>query len=92
MQKEYKILPVDAKLQDVLTWIRQATRERAIDLDDYDEQQRTNVMFYNYTPTSSSDLIGTEKVGDIAADTNYIYVVVDNSGTLRWQRVATATF
>lgn len=92
MQKEYKILPSNAKLTDVLTWIKQATRERAIDLDDYDEQQRTNVMYYNYTPTSSTDLIGTEKAGDIAVDTSYIYVVVDNSGTLRWQRVATATF
>jgi len=43
-------------------------------------------------PASSTAIIGTEKVGDIAADTSFLYVVVDNAGVLRWQRVATATF
>ncbi|QDP62943.1 MAG: hypothetical protein Unbinned5081contig1002_48 [Prokaryotic dsDNA virus sp.] len=92
MQKRYKLLPNNAQLSDVTDWIRQVIRERDVDLSDYEEQESTNVVYYSYTPTSSSDLIGTEKAGDIAADTSYIYIVVDNSGTLQWQRVATSTF
>lgn len=92
MQKKYKILSAIPDLNEALDWIRQATREREFDLEDYNNQVSTNVTFYNYTPSSSSDLIGTEKPGDIAVSTSYIYVVVDNAGTLRWQRVATATF
>lgn len=92
MQKEYKLLGDKAETEDILDWIKQVTRERGVDLIDYDQQVATNATIYNYTPSSSSDLIGTEKAGDIAADTSYLYVVVDNSGTLQWQRVATATF
>ena len=92
MQKEYIILNNDAKLEDVLDWIRQVTRERSVDVSDYEQQVSTNVTYYDRTPASSSDLIGTEKAGDIAVDTSYIYIVVDNSGTLQWQRVATSTF
>jgi hypothetical protein len=83
MQKRYKLLDNNAQLSDVVDWIRQVVRERDVDLSDYEEQESTNVVYYNYTPTSSSDLIGTEKAGDIAADTSYIYIVVNNSGTLQ---------
>lgn len=92
MQKRFKTLSVIPTLEEVFDWVRQATRERDIDLEDYNNQIATNVTFYSYTPADSADLIGTEKAGDIAADTSFIYIVVDNSGTLQWQRVATATF
>lgn len=92
MQKKYKTLSANPDLNEVLEWLRQATRERQFDLEDYNNQTSTNPVVYDRTPASSSDLLGTEKVGDIAADTSYIYIVVDNSGTLQWQRVATATF
>lgn len=92
MQKKYKLLSALPDLNEVLEWIRQATREREYDLEDYNNQTSTNTTIYNYTPSSSTDLIGTEKAGDISVTTSYIYVVVDNAGTLRWQRVATATF
>lgn len=92
MQKKYKLLSTAPDLNEVLDWIRQVTREREFDLGDYENQITTNVRFYSYTPADSSDLIGTEKAGDIAADTSYLYIVVNNSGTLQWQRVGTATF
>lgn len=92
MQRNYKILPPNATPEEIKDWIREATRERELDLADYNNQVSTNVVYYDYTPSSSSDLIGTEKAGDIAASTSYLYVVVDNAGTLRWQRVATSTF
>lgn len=92
MKKRFKILSSVPTIEEVYDWIRQVTRERDIDLEDYNNQVSTNVTYYNYTPSSSTDLIGTEKAGDIAVSTSYLYVVVDNAGTLRWQRVATATF
>lgn len=82
----------NVSLEDLVEWAYQATRARDFDLEDYDDMNATTPRIYSYTPSSSSDLIGTEKAGDIAVDTSYIYVVVDNSGTLQWQRVATATF
>jgi len=92
MQKKYKILSATPDLNEALDWIRQATREREYDLADYSNQVSTNPTFYTYVPSSSTDLIGTEKAGDMAASTSYLYIVVNNAGTLRWQRVATATF
>ena len=92
MENKYKLIKENATLSELVQWAVQATRERSKDLQDYDDQVATNAVIYDYTPTSSSDLIGTEKAGDIAVDTSYLYIVVDNSGTLQWQRVATSTF
>ena len=92
MQKQYNLISNSADLNELLNWARQVTRERGVDLDDYDDQRASDVVFFDGTPSSSSDLTGTEKAGDIAADTSFLYVVVDNAGTLQWQRVATATF
>lgn len=92
MQRRYEIIAPDADEETIKDWMLKVTREREIDLQDYDNQVATNVVYFDVAPTSSSDLRGTEKAGDIAADTNFLYVVVDNAGTLQWQRVATATF
>lgn len=78
--------------QSIVDWISHATRARDFDLEDFDDQQSYNPRIYTRIPSSSSDLVGTEKAGDIAADTSFLYVVVDNSGTLEWQRVAISTF
>lgn len=86
--KKYKLLSANPDLNEALDWIRQATREREFDLENYNNQTTTNVTFYSYIPSSSSDLIGTEKPGDIAADTTTLYVVVDNAGTLEWQSIS----
>jgi len=91
MRSLYQILSRGAETQEILTWIEDVTRERGIDLSDFEIQQSTNSRVYA-VPASSTAIIGTEKVGDIAADTSFLYVVVDNAGVLRWQRVATATF
>lgn len=92
MQRRYEVISPRADQDKIIDWIFKATREREIDLQDYDNQVSTNVVFFDYIPSNSNDLLGTEKAGDIAADTSFLYVVVDNAGTLQWQRVATATF
>ena len=92
MRNPYKNLGYNPEIKEIVDWCRQATRERAFDLEDYDDQIRTNPVYFTTPPSSSSDLSGTEKEGDLAADTSYLYIVVNNSGTLQWQRVATSTF
>lgn len=90
MKEAYKNI-VSGGIDDIFDWARHVTQTRDVDLSDFEAQLASNPKIYP-APASSTDLIGTEKAGDIAADTSYLYVVVDNAGTLRWQRVATATF
>lgn len=83
---------VSENIEGLQKWVLNATRAREVDLQDYNNQKSQNPVFYNYIPASSSDLLGTEKAGDMAADTSHLYIVVNNSGTLEWQRVAISTF
>ena len=91
MRNNYDTLRPQSTLQDVLSWAFNVTRSRLFDLEDYNILKSTSPAIYS-PPASSTDLVGTEKAGDVSADTNYLYVVVDNAGTLQWQRVATSTF
>lgn len=91
MRSLFPTLSRAAAIESVIDWINHVVRERGSDLSDYEIQQATKPSIYP-TPSSSSDLIGTEKVGDIAVATGFLYVVVDNGGTLQWRRVAAATF
>ena len=47
----------------------------------------------NKIPTSSSDVTaGKDKAGDFNYNVNYLFILVDNSGTLVWRRVALSSF
>ncbi len=39
-------------------------------------------------PTSSADVVSTDKIGDVSYDINYIYILVNNAGTAVWRRTA----
>lgn len=91
MQNLYDILGINPDSSDIVRWIENATRERRTDIDDYNNQVSSNSAIFS-APASSTDMVGTEKVGDIAADSAYFYVVVDDSGTLEWRRVAISSF
>lgn len=80
---------VAENIQELEKWIINATRSREVDLQDYDNQATTNPVIYD-TPSSGSDLRGTEKVGDIAVDSGFLYVVVDDGG-LVWKKTALST-
>jgi len=90
MRSLYPILPTNADDNSILRWISEVTRERANDVSDYQTQEAVNAKIYP-VPSSMTDLIGTEKAGDIAVATGFLYVVVD-TGSLEWRRVALSTF
>lgn len=91
MRSQYKVLSLNAQVEDIKRWIEDVTRTRQTDLDDYDIQESSKPKIFD-VPTSSSDLSGAEKAGDIAADASYFYIVVDNSGALEWRRVGISSF
>lgn len=39
------------------------------------------------TPSASNDVLTTDRLGDLSADENYIYILIDDSG-LAWRRAA----
>lgn len=103
MKRLYRNLPLNTNISnientitDIILWALDVARERQIDLADYNNQIASNPVIFTTAPTSSSDLKGSEKIGDMAfgtdSGTEYVYFVVDNGGTLQWQRVALATF
>lgn len=91
MRTSYSVLPSKPTENDILRWIADVTRDRANDLSDYEAQQATKPSIYP-VPSSMTDLIGTEKAGDIAVTSGFIYVVIDNAGVLEWRRAALSTF
>jgi len=95
MNKKYEVLSINAGLNEVLRWIEDATRSRDEDLEDYADMDTSRSRVYSQ-PSSITDIIGTEKIGDIAvgedSGTQYLYVIVDDSGDLEWRRVALSTF
>lgn len=78
-------------LEDFRTWIINATRLRQFDIQDFDKQTAENPRIFD-APSSSTDTVGTEKVNDVAADSSFLYVIIDNAGTLEWRRVAISSF
>ena len=43
-------------------------------------------------PSSSIDVEVTDKVGDVNYDADYFYILIDDSGTPAWRRIALATW
>jgi len=47
----------------------------------------------NKTPSSSTDVVaGTDRENDFNWDTSFLYILVDNSGTLVWRRSTLSSF
>jgi len=91
MRTLYSVLSPKATIEQVVRWIADVTRDRANDLSDYESQQATKPTIYP-VPASGTDLIGTEKAGDVAADEHHLYVVVNIAGVLEWRRTSLHNF
>lgn len=86
MRGKYKNLSQNPSNTEIQEWLRLATRERDLDLEDYERQISYNPFIYT-APSSSIDLKGTEKVGDEATSGDTLYKVVDDSGNV-WRRMS----
>ncbi len=74
MKKLYPVLPLRFTIEDIQRWIESVTRERQIDLQDYNNQISDNPRRIDTIPSSSTDTSGSEQVGDFAVDTTHFYI------------------
>lgn len=77
-------------LSDIVDFVRYICRTRD---DDVTEAGNYNNIFIRgrlvgKVPTGSADVAATDKIGDVNFTDDYMYVLIDNSGTAEWRRVA----
>lgn len=91
--KTYPVLREDT-IEDAANVLREIIRTRQSDISEIESIKNRFISGRKVmrTPLSSSDIQATDRVGDISFSASYMYIVVDNSGTLVWRRVALASF
>lgn len=67
---------------------------REDDVSDWDNLPKIYVRKSNriLAPTSSTDIIDSDRYGDTIFLNGFLYIIINNSGTLKWQRVALSDF
>ncbi len=87
--KSYPVL-FEESTADIASVLREITRIRDSDKAAFDNLKSRFIggRKTSRIPSSSADVLDTERMGDFTADTNYIYIIVDNGGTLVWRRAA----
>lgn len=77
---------------DVKQWAESVSRLRA---EDIAEIQGLKTLYVGgrlrtdrAVPTGNGDVVDTDRLGDIVRSAAYEYIIVDDSGTLKWARHA----
>lgn len=75
----------------VLEKISQARKE---DIEDWNNLPQRFLMGRKVgkVPSSSGDVSTGDKLGDISIQPDYIYILIDDSGSLEWRRAALGVF
>lgn len=78
----------------IYSWAQQVNTERSRDIVDWNNLPQRFVMGRNRTllndraePSSSSDVLSTDQLGDIYVGTSNVYILIDNAGTYEWLTV-----
>lgn len=78
----------------LLGWAQEVIKAREEDVKDYDSLvnrfmtgRRTMKI-----PASSADVVAADNIGDFSTDGNYLYFLVDVSGTPLWRRVSLSSW
>jgi len=81
----------DAKtLDDVIEQLRQITNLRKNDVTVISQIASSYISGRKVgkIPTSSTDVVATDRIGDVNYTASYLYILIDNAGTPAWRRVA----
>lgn len=81
----------DAKtLDDVIEQLRQITNLRKNDVTVISQIASSYISGRKVgkIPTSSTDVVATDRIGDVNYTASYLYILIDNEGTPAWRRVA----
>lgn len=76
----------------ILDWMRDVTEKRETDVQDFDNLPKVFVRKVSREPVNSTDIIPQDKIGDFSFVEGYLYILINNSGTVKWQRTALADF
>ena len=81
-------------LDDIREVLRQVTNTRKDDITAISQITASFVSgrLVGKIPSSSTDVQSTDKVGDISYNASYLYILIDDSGTPEWRRVALASW
>lgn len=81
-------------VQDIKQQLRDICNIRKDDITQI--QQLPDILFrarkVARIPTSSADVIAGDRVGDINYTVDYLYILIDNSGTAVWRRAALSSW
>lgn len=80
----------DESPSSVGAWIREVTRIRREGVGDFNNLSQLYIMGRKVgkVPTAYDDVADSDREGDFNFDNGYIYLLVDDSGTLKWARTA----
>lgn len=83
-----------SNLPELIEIVRYILKERRNDINDFENLKNVFISGRKVgkIPTGATDITNDDKVGDISYDASYLYIVVDNSGTAEWRRVALASW
>lgn len=80
--------------EDVQMLLRQITNTRKDDIATISQITSSFISGRKVgkIPSSSADVQVSDKVGDVNYTAGYFYILVDNSGTPAWRRIALASW
>lgn len=81
-------------IDDVGYILREITKIRPSDQAQFDNIKSRYIAGrkVSRSPSGSLDVVNTDKVGDFAVDTSFIYILIDNAGTPEWRRSSLASW
>jgi len=85
----------DNSPEGIMSFLKQIIRLRVDDVTEVNNFPNVYMSGrkVNKVPTSSSDVVsGQDREGDFNYNTNYLFILTNNSGTLVWRRVALSSF
>lgn len=84
----------DKKVDDLRNFCNFVNRQRPQDVTQFNNLSQTFVMGRKVgkIPTSSTDVVAADRVGDLNFDASYGYICVNDSGSAVWRRWSLATW
>lgn len=87
--KLYPILK-DETPKGIFEWLKYVVRARSDDIQELDNLKNIFIAGRKVgkIPSASNDVTATDKIGDVNYSATFLYILIDNSGTPAWRRVA----
>ena len=93
--KNYPTIALTATLQNVINVLSSIIQYR--NSEDVVAFNNLNKIFIggrltSRTPSSDTDVLSTDHVGDFCPTATYLYILVSNGGSPQWRRITMGTF